>query len=253
MTDKEKFRKEVEKLKSSLIHGACSSQIAMETRCKEDAYNEVLAILDTMQEEPVSMWHDPSKETPTQGSNILMVRKEEEDTNFPPIAGCFHGTNSRLDGRNWGYYNGFCYNEIEPPIKWAYIDDILNLSNVERTVKNWKEPISEDLEEEIVKRWKVLHGSGNPTPFDTFNGIACHFANWQKQQDQSTIELAEDHAMLAGMEKMKEQMMAKAIDGYVIKDVEEGNGDFLLSADYLPKSMGLKDQQRVKVIVIKEG
>ena len=54
MTDKEKFRKEVEKLKSNLLYGACSSQIAMETTCKEEAYNEVLAILDTMQEEPVS-------------------------------------------------------------------------------------------------------------------------------------------------------------------------------------------------------
>ena len=55
-----------------------------------------------------------------------------------------------------------------------------------------------------------------------------------------------------GMNLQKEQMMAKAVDGYVIEDIEEGNGDFLLSADYLPKSMGLKDQQRVKVIVIKE-
>ena len=54
MTDKEKIRKEVEKLKSQLLRGACSSQIAMETRCKEEAYNEVLAIFDTMQEEPVS-------------------------------------------------------------------------------------------------------------------------------------------------------------------------------------------------------
>lgn len=54
MTDKEKFRKEVEKLKSQLLRGACSSQIAMETRCKEEAYNEVLAILDSLQEEPVS-------------------------------------------------------------------------------------------------------------------------------------------------------------------------------------------------------
>lgn len=52
MTDKEKFRKEVEKLKSNLIHGACASQIAMETRCKEEAYNEVLAILDSSQEKP---------------------------------------------------------------------------------------------------------------------------------------------------------------------------------------------------------
>jgi hypothetical protein len=55
MTDKvQKIREEVEKLKSQLLRGACSSQIAMETRCKEEAYNEVLAILDTMQEEPVS-------------------------------------------------------------------------------------------------------------------------------------------------------------------------------------------------------
>ena len=55
MTDKvQKIREEVEKLKSQLLRGACASQIAMETRCKEEAYNEVLAILDTMQEEPVS-------------------------------------------------------------------------------------------------------------------------------------------------------------------------------------------------------
>jgi hypothetical protein len=55
MTDKvQKIREEVERLKSQLLRGACSSQIAMETRCKEEAYNEVLAILDTVQEEPVS-------------------------------------------------------------------------------------------------------------------------------------------------------------------------------------------------------
>lgn len=55
MTDKvQEIREEVERLKSNLIHGACASQIAMETRCKEEAYNEVLAILDSSQEEPVS-------------------------------------------------------------------------------------------------------------------------------------------------------------------------------------------------------
>lgn len=53
MTGKvQKIREEVEKLKSQLLRGACSSQVAMEARCKEEAYNEVLAILDSMQEEP---------------------------------------------------------------------------------------------------------------------------------------------------------------------------------------------------------
>lgn len=54
----QKIREEVEKLKSQLLRGACSSQIAMETMCKEEAYNEVLSILDSMKEEPVSIWHD---------------------------------------------------------------------------------------------------------------------------------------------------------------------------------------------------
>ena len=55
MTDKvQKIREEVERLKSNLIHGACASQIAMETRCKEEAYDEVISLLDSMQEEPRS-------------------------------------------------------------------------------------------------------------------------------------------------------------------------------------------------------
>lgn len=137
MTDKEFFRKEVERLKSQLLRGACSSQIAMETRCKEEVYNEMLAILDTMQEEPVSE---------DLGEYINELSKQ-----FPEVS------------------------------------------------------------------------------FAKLSRIAVRVAKWHK-----------------------EQMMTKAVDGYVIKDVEEGNGDFLLSADYLPKSMGLKDQQRVKVIVIKE-
>lgn len=126
MTEKEKIREEIERLKSNLIHGACSSQIAMETRCKEEAYNEVLAILDTMQEELVSE---------DLGEYINELSKQ-----FPEVS------------------------------------------------------------------------------FAKLSRIAVRVAKWQK-----------------------EQIMAKAVDGYVIKDIEEGNGDFLLSADYLPKSMGLKD------------
>jgi hypothetical protein len=46
----------------------------------------------------------------------------------------------------------------------------------------------------------------NPTWHDVED--ACKLgAKWQEKQDKSTIELAEDHAMLAGMNKMEEQMM----------------------------------------------
>lgn len=112
-----------------------------------------------------------------------MIRKDENDSNYPPIAGCFHGTNSRLDGKNWGYYNGFCYNEIEPPVKWAYIDDILKFSNVERTVKNWKEePASEELEKEIVRYIGYPQEIDEDVSTTMIRKAARHFANWQREQ-----------------------------------------------------------------------
>ena len=59
LIDKDTLARGIENLKSNLIYGACASQIAMETRCKEEAYNEVLSYLDTLEvkdveEEPVS-------------------------------------------------------------------------------------------------------------------------------------------------------------------------------------------------------
>ena len=110
-----------------------------------------------------------------------------------------------------------------------------------------EEPVSEELEE-AAHEYADLRQSNYETAFYAF----MSGANWQKAKDQETIELAEDHAMMAGMEKMKEQMIKDAVGGYVIEDVQEGNGDFLLSADYLPKERGFKDRQKVKVIILKD-
>ena len=49
--DAEKLKAEIERLKSQLIQGACAAQIQMETNCKEEAYNEMLAIVDSLQQE----------------------------------------------------------------------------------------------------------------------------------------------------------------------------------------------------------
>ena len=120
-----------------------------------------------------------------------------------------------------------------------------------------EEPVSEELEE-AASSFAREDSKEICNPANFYYTVADKArifkagANWQKQQDQKTIELAEDHAMLAGMEKMKEQMMKDAVGGYVIEDTEEGNGDFLLSAEYIPASMGLKDRQKVKVIILKD-
>lgn len=48
------IKAEIERLKSSLPWGSCASQISMECDCKDEAYNEVLSFIDSLEEDPVS-------------------------------------------------------------------------------------------------------------------------------------------------------------------------------------------------------
>lgn len=93
-----------------------------------------------------------------------------------------------------------------------------------------EKPVSEDLEEAV----------------NAYIGYA-------PEVDESSSTYGKRQAFKIGANWQKQQMMTKAVDGFVIEDIEEGNGDFLLSAEYLSKDMGLKDRQKVKVIVIKEN
>lgn len=71
-------------------------------------------------------------------------------------------------------------------------------------------------------------------------------AEYQRKQDQQLIELAEDHAMLAGMNKMKEEMMEKAEECELYWD-----GDFL-AIDLNMAALGYSERDKVKVIVVPE-
>lgn len=50
---------EIEKLKGQLLKGACSSQISMQTHCKEEAYDEVLSFLNTLEVKDEVISSDP--------------------------------------------------------------------------------------------------------------------------------------------------------------------------------------------------
>ena len=112
-----------------------------------------------------------------------------------------------------------------------------------------EEPVSEDLGEYINELSKQFP----EVSFAKLSRIAVRVAKWQKKQDQSTIELAEDHAMLAGMERMKEQMMAKAIDVEV--KVDAGGYPYIPQMelyDYDKDIPLAKEGDKYKVILIKE-
>jgi hypothetical protein len=129
--------------------------------------------------------------------------------------------------------------------------------------------VSEELEEAAMSYGKSIvqqacdelrkEYGGEYTPGeDNVLLVAKYFkagAKWQKQQDQSTIELAEDHAMLAGMEKMKDQMMKDAVDGVVeYKYSRSGKNLFDVGSRVLldAAKYHVDDGGKVKLIIVKE-
>ena len=108
----------------------------------------------------------------------------------------------------------------------------------------------EGLEEEIERfenGMETYNQADYPTSYTT-RDIARHFAEWQKKQDQETIELAEDHAMLAGMNKMEQQMLEKAYDTVMQFDELD---DLVPTFEDMQK-FGFKVGDKVKVIILKE-
>jgi hypothetical protein len=98
-----------------------------------------------------------------------------------------------------------------------------NLSNVERTVKNWKEPVSEDLEE-AANDYGIRQGA-ELKPF------AIKFFK-------------------AGAKWQCEQMMKDAVDGLVYAQLTT-SGEIMIRSNYF-KSETLDYLDNVKLIIIKE-
>ena len=117
------IRNEIERLKGQLIRGACAAQIEMETNCKEEAYDEVLSFLSTIESK-------------------MTVSK--------------------------------------------YLEEAAN------------EFANQDCVTFISRKKGFIAGAG-----------------WQAGQDKETIELAEDHAYLAGAVNEREKMLKEAVEGTV--------------------------------------
>lgn len=114
-----------------------------------------------------------------------------------------------------------------------------------------EQPTSEDLDEEIKNYFSgwCMRGSREQ---ECFFKTARHFAEWQRKKDQETIELAEDHAMLAGMMKEREEMMKDAIEVEIFREIK-GNSEkeFQLRSVRFKKD-GIKLGDKVKIIIVKE-
>lgn len=107
---------------------------------------------------------------------------------------------------------------------------------------------SEDLKEAAFK-YRCEHKSCDAYTIDAFKAGA----EWQKQKNQETIELAEDHAMLAGMMKEREEMMKDAVDATIVNDWQYGKDpDHAVIPAIHQRIKGYNVGDKVKIIIIKE-
>ena len=127
--------------------------------------NDLFAFMDSLPNEPVSeVWHDAQTEQPQAKEKILATNE--------------YGDCEIDFAINMALY-------WPKVIKWAYIDDIINITNKE-------EPVSEELEEDINKEWRCYSKDNNVAYINKFSFIliARHFTNWQKEKEYTCYEEA---------------------------------------------------------------
>lgn len=178
------IKAEVARLKSHLIKGACASQIAMETRCKEEAYNEVLAILYSLQEES----------------------KFKTGDRIKPIDSCLGSPRTIVDICDSWYVTDQGTLDFEYEDNWELVEepagldkgklmDMLENSLSKETKDSWnkridedEEPVNEELEEacEQLAENARKHKAETSSPFfsqgDYKQGV-IDGTKWQKKHN----------------------------------------------------------------------
>jgi hypothetical protein len=202
MTDK------VQKIRAFLVGIADTDGVS--TILARAIEKEILPYIDSLQEESVS--EELNTESMIESYKQRLISQANGVKNSPLIDMCLasykHGINETLD--------------------------TLNLSNAQRTVKNRKEPVSEDLKE-----------------------ASRNYADNEEYGDD--VYFAIKAAFEAGAKWQKEQMMAKSIEA-VVSQVPCSNEIILYNPSsvdkyYLPQKMnklGLNKGDKVKLIIIKE-
>ena len=172
MTDKvQKIRKAVKKRYEYWKEKEFNSHsIESETRMSECKH--LLLMLDSLQEEPVSVWHNMDEEKPSHGSDVCLLWPRDSIITIGEWEGL----------ENTSYVS-----------KWAYSSDLLDIK---------KEPVSEELEEAANEYAPDFSNSiASKATVDAVRDAFKAGAKWQKKQIinkaceylDGLIELLNDH------------------------------------------------------------
>lgn len=255
MTDKEKLDKlvaEIERRYNEYM--AKDLELAA---IRADECLDILSFIDSMQEEP------QVKESAKIQHVNKTCKENGKSLTQEPVS-----EDLEEAGKEWlkpqldkSYAN---YGEVKM-MELTHFDGYAMLDAIEFGA-NWQEqkdsiPVSEDLKQQINAEWNCYSKDGQFGCINRFSFelIARHFANWQKKKDDYAIEIAHMAGEEEGKNIMKQQMMAKAVDGVVhrfngcgVVSVHYNDPNGIPMAYFIP-SEGLSAGDKVKIITIKKG
>ena len=219
------FKAEIEQRKSSLYSG----QLDKFTSCKIGLYDSMLNYLDSLPGES-------SMTDIVDGPSYKCVRNTETF-----VVGEIYYSGVDTQGGIW------IYDKNGKGWLLGYMSDcFVQFAGVKpRLIER------DDLEgaaEQYGKEDTILpdyYNDGDIPDYERWTADAFKAgAEWQKAQDQQTIELAEEHALLAGMIQERERMMKDAIDATIVETQVGYTGSELDLLISIPESLGLKDGLR---------
>ena len=213
------------------------------------------------QELAINVWHDMSEDAENDRNTIIIDPKG------------FYGAVLRKGGSQLRNHNKERY------VKWAYIDDIINITKKE-------EPVNDELEKAAVEAFKQIVDSDKNNFLEIFKAGA----KWQTEQfeknrlaacDRQAEEEEEiesdfvmgiiesehrqptfDDAIKYGMRLQKERLLAKIVDGedsltldgVITFDYYDGDKAYGCVAhdSFCLEDRGLKDMDKVKILILKK-
>ena len=107
------------------------SRVFTEAHKRENA-DDILAQMRG--EEPVSIWHDASKKYPLTGKEIIVLR-DDKIYYGKYIGGLHRYVRAEIQLTDDTAQTYVIIDHLTKKDKWIYVEDLLNLSNVERTFK----------------------------------------------------------------------------------------------------------------------
>lgn len=272
LIDKETIRAEIEFAKSvysnpkRVVHGVADAfrQDGRVAMC-----DDILKKLDTLPEQPVIKKSNALFDKCVENCDPAVMKEVSDNVDkmlrIQPVEGLEEEISRTYHDGSVADTDDMDHNDYENIARHFAEWGANHFRDVTKMVSEGLEEAAEEYRRESYRK-RVLPNIDGPMP-EYGGSIKDAFkagAEWQKKQDQKTIELAEDHAMLAGMNKMEQQMLEGAVEGEICGRVydhinvrfADGICKYLepKNISHIPADVSkFKVGDKVRVIVIKEN